>query len=284
MKKKLKYGNFSVIFSVYFDDKISYFKHAYQSVCNQSLVPKQIIISIDGKLKKSLYDFIINLNKKNKVTLVKNKINKGQGYARNLGIKKAKYSIVAVMDSDDVCHYKRFELQFKKLKEMDYDIVGSNIVEFSKTIKFLENLRIVPEQHKDILALGNWRTPMNGATIMFKKSCYYKSGGYPFDVKNFEDYILIARFIKKKFKCHNIQKPLLFVRTNNSWISRRSGLNYLKSDFNLAKKLYNENLINFFSFISHIFLRTIIRIMPSILILKIYKIFFRTKFKIDSNE
>ena len=125
---------------------------------------------------------------------------------------------------------------------------------------------------------------MNGATIVFKKNSYLKSKGYPFDIKNFEDYILILRFIKKKLKCYNVQKNLYYVRTDKKWIKRRSGLKYIKSEINLSIYLYKHRFINFTSFLSHFFLRIIIRSLPEKLISYIYKKFFRDVVKKDFYE
>ena len=276
-KKKIlnKSVNFSVVFSVYYGDELVNFVKAFKSIKNQTLKAKQIIVAIDGKLKKNLYSYLMILKKKRKILIVKNSQNKGQGYARHMAIKKTKYPIVAIMDSDDVSHPKRLEIQINCLKRKQIDIVGCNIGEFSKSFKQIERYRKVPEFHKEISKLSNWRTPMNGATIVFKKSSYFKSKGYPFDIKNFEDYILILRFIKKNFKCHNVQKSLYFVRTNNNWIKRRSGIEYLKSEINLSNYLYKYNFISFTSFLIHIFLRIILRSLPEKMISNIYNKFFR---------
>ena len=278
LSKKRKFNkttNLSVIFSVYYGDKLNYFINAFHSISNQTLRAKQIVVVMDGKLKRNLYDYLLVLKKKKKIKLVNNPQNRGQGYARHIGIKGAKYPIVAVMDSDDISDPKRFEIQINCLKKNNYDIVGCNIAEFSKSLKKIDRYRKVPENHNEILKLSNWRTPMNGATVVFKKSSYLTSKGYPFDVKNFEDYILILRFIKNKFKCYNVQENLYFVRTTKDWIKRRSGFDYLKSEINLSNYLYKYNFINFFSFACHIFLRIIIRSLPEKLILEIYKKIFR---------
>ena len=273
--------NFSVVFSVYYGDRLDYFVKAFKSIDNQTLKAKQIIVAIDGKLKKNLYSYLLILKKKKKILIVKNPENRGQGYARHLAIKKTKYPIVAIMDSDDISDPKRFEIQISCLKKKKIDIVGCNIGEFSKSMNKIERYRKVPEFHSEISKLSNWRTPMNGATIVFKKNSYLKSKGYPFDIKNFEDYILILRFIKKKLKCYNVQKNLYYVRTDKKWIKRRSGLKYIKSEINLSIYLYKHRFINFTSFLSHFFLRIIIRSLPEKLISYIYKKFFRDVVKKD---
>ena len=64
-KKSLnKSVNFSVVFSVYYGDELDYFVKAFKSIKNQTLKAKQIIVAIDGKLKKDLYSYLIILKKK----------------------------------------------------------------------------------------------------------------------------------------------------------------------------------------------------------------------------
>lgn len=277
-KKRLKkFRNFSVIFSVYYGERLKYFIKAFESIENQTLKPKQIVVVIDGKLKKNLYSYLLVLKKRKKILLIKNSINRGQSYARHIAIKNTKYSIVAVMDSDDVSDPKRFEIQINCLKKNKLDIVGCNIGEFSKSSSKIERHRNVPEFQNDMYRFSNWRSPMNGATLVFKKSSYFKSKGYPLEMNKYEDYILILRFFQKGFKCYNIQDILYFARINKNWIQRRSGIDYIKSEIKLSNYLYKNNFINFISFVFQILLRITIRILPNQIISFIYNNHLRKK-------
>ena len=70
LSKKRKFNkttNLSVIFSVYYGDKLNYFINAFHSISNQTLRAKQIVVVMDGKLKekKSVRLFISVKEEKN---------------------------------------------------------------------------------------------------------------------------------------------------------------------------------------------------------------------------
>ena len=54
-----------LLFSVYYGDKLNYFINAFHSISNQTLRAKQIVVVMDGKLKRNLYDYLLVLKEKN---------------------------------------------------------------------------------------------------------------------------------------------------------------------------------------------------------------------------
>ena len=57
--------NFSVILPVYINDKYNIFRKSFDSILNQSLKPKEIIILFDGPVDIKIKNYLAN-KKKNK--------------------------------------------------------------------------------------------------------------------------------------------------------------------------------------------------------------------------
>ena len=161
--------NFSVIIPVYKLEEPVFLIDAIKSIKNQSILPDEIIIVIDGPIGKNLANAIESLASKNKIIVVSLKKNMGPGSARHAGILKAKNSIIALMDSDDISRNDRFEMQLEVLISKKVDAVGGWIEEFNFAPGDLNRFRITPESHEKIVLYSKWRMPVNNVTLLFKK-------------------------------------------------------------------------------------------------------------------
>lgn len=96
---------FSVLLSVYKNEKPEYLKSAIESIYfAQTLKPSEIILVEDGPLTVELYDVIRELKVKleNTLKIVKLEKNSGLGIALNKGIFECENELVARMDTDDI--------------------------------------------------------------------------------------------------------------------------------------------------------------------------------------
>ena len=88
----------SIIIPVYNTEQ--YLEQCIDSILNQTLKDIEIILINDGSTDKS-YNILKKYEKKDSRIVLINQKNKGQGEARNLGIKIAKAPYIAFVDSDD---------------------------------------------------------------------------------------------------------------------------------------------------------------------------------------
>ena len=88
----------SIIIPVYNTEQ--YLEQCIDSILNQTLKDIEIILINDGSTDKS-YNILKKYEKKDSRIVVINQKNKGQGEARNIGIKIAKAPYIAFVDSDD---------------------------------------------------------------------------------------------------------------------------------------------------------------------------------------
>jgi glycosyltransferase involved in cell wall biosynthesis len=267
---------FSVLISVYKNDKSDYFNQAVQSILNQTLLPNEVILIRDGMvgkdLKKAIQEFINN--KIVKVKYVELDRNVGLGMALSIGMKSVSYDYVARMDSDDISNPLRFETQMKHLIEFpDISVLGTYIKEFD-TKNNKSYVKKVPLDSYSIKSYAKYRNPINHVSVIFKKIDVEKAGGYE-SVLSYEDYYLWLKMISLDFRIENIPISLVDVRAGESLISRRRGWKILKNDIYFLKKIYREEYIVFYLFLLNLLIRFCMRMIPSKLTALLYKLIRR---------
>ena len=270
---------FSVLISVYSKEKPDYLNTALNSIVRQSLIPGEIVVVKDGELTPEL-DQVIDafcFEDNTNVKVLSLKENVGLGKALELGLLETSFDIVARMDSDDISYENRFELQYKFLSDNRHiDIVGSNIDEFHKDFKVVDNRRLVPENHDEIAQRMKWINGMNHVTVMFRKKAIIDSGNYsPFN--GFEDYHLWIRMILNHKRFYNIQKSLVAVRIGNDMIGRRKGWSYFKNEWEFIRFLKHKNYISFIEMTLSGGSKFLVRLSPRLVILFFYKYVLRSK-------
>lgn len=73
--------------------------------------------------------------KKKKILIIKNYINRGQSYCRNIGIKYSKAKFIAFIDSDDFWFKKKLEQQIKFMIHNDYTFTYTDYMILKKNKK-----------------------------------------------------------------------------------------------------------------------------------------------------
>jgi len=260
---------FSVILPIYSGTEEKHFKNAFDSILQSNLLPKEVIIILDGQIA---FDVTKNLNNKHYPINIKIKQiakNVGAGFARNAGIKLSTSPIIALMDADDICRDDRFSKQFDYVKNKGFDVVGGFIEEFYSIPGDLKKIRRVPEYTKDIIKFAKFRQPFNNVTLMFKKSIFNRVQGYKIS-RYVEDYDLIYRIILSGCKLYNIQGTLVDVRLGEDYLLRRAGLKYFFAEQKLIFFMYKSNFLNIFEFILNVFLRGFFRLFQSKILFKLH--------------
>lgn len=271
--------NFSVVMSVYLKDNPIYFRQSLESIVNQTLIPDEIVLIKDGLLTFDLNSVIdeYNSNFPGLFTIIAIPANKGLANALNVGIRGAKNSIIARMDSDDICFENRFEQQINYLSRNDLDVVGGQIVEFSKHIQDVISIRKVPIVHCEIVKFMKFRSPFSHPTVVFKKEVFDTLRGY--DVKIFpEDYDFFVRAYLAGFKFGNIDKNVLYFRLGENLseaIKRRWGIKYAINEIKLYRKFLKLGFFNSIDFLKVLFFKIPLRIIPFKLYSYIYFKFAR---------
>lgn len=192
---------YSVLMSIYKNEKPDYFKISLDSMINQTIKPDEIVLVKDGPLTADLEKIIHDYQEKlpSLFVVVTLKKNVGLGLALNEGLKVCKNELVARMDTDDISLPSRCEKQLMVFKEYpNTSILGSNIDEFSEHPSEIVSSRVVPEEHKEIIKFSRMRNPFNHPTVMYKKKDILESGGYG-DFRRNQDYELFVRMLNNGY-------------------------------------------------------------------------------------
>lgn len=238
---------FSIITSVYRNDKPEFVRVALDSMLvKQTVKPSEILLVQDGPVPSSLEELLAEYEAKypDIMHIICLEKNGGLGNALRLGVEKAKYDIIARMDSDDVCLPNRFEKQLKYIEiHPECDIVGGQMTEFIGAPAHIVGKRIVPESNEGIYEYMKSRCALNHVTVMFRKKAVLSVGNYQDWFWN-EDYYLWVRMMMAKCVFANLPDTLVNVRSGEDQYARRGGIKYFKSEEGIQRLMLNNHLIN----------------------------------------
>lgn len=208
----------SVIIPVYNAEK--YIDECIESILNQTYSNIEVIVTDDCSTDASW----IRLKKyesDKRFTLLKNDTNLHQAATRNRCIAASKGDYILVQDADDISEPQRL---FTLLNAFDsnVDFVGSACYCFNSKNGRFENWIKKTEYPipRDLLS----GMPFVHASILFKKDCLVKVGGYRQSkhTKRGEDYDLIMRLYANGYRGKNIRELLYGYRVDGETVGRRN--------------------------------------------------------------
>lgn len=268
---------FSVLMSVYINDKPEFVKAALDSIIYQTVMPNEIVLVEDGPVSEEVEKLIIECeNKYDILKVIRQKENTGLGNALKIGLKKCTYQLVARMDSDDISVSDRFEKQLKCFEENEnLSIVGGFIEEFIGDETNIVGVRNVPLENDEIKDYIKSRCPFNHMTVMFKKEDVMNVGNY-IEWHYNEDYYLWIRMYLANCKFKNLKDTLVRVRVGEKMYQRRGGYKYFKSEAGIQKYMLKNKMIGISKYLYNILLRFILQVlMPNKLRAWVFKKFAR---------
>lgn len=231
------YGDITVVVPV--KDRFNLLQLALNSINNQSLLPKLVIIIDDASTKK------IKLNKKYKFKykLLRNQKNIGVSKSRNLGIKLCKTKYISFIDTDDIWLKKKLKLQYNLAKKNKLDFVYCNY-------KNSKSKKIGAENNKEIFKrlVNFWSNP-NCSSMFFKNKSLKKIGCFDAKLKASEDHDLWFRIAMSNLKVNYINKILVktekfnFLQISRNYNLRKQSLEIFFRKY--EKIIPNEKYINF---------------------------------------
>jgi glycosyltransferase involved in cell wall biosynthesis len=199
----------SVILPVYQGEKTV--KLAIKSILRQSYQNIELIIVNDGS-NDGTDDIISRIIKKNseiQIKYLKNEVNKGVYFSRNIGIKESTGEFITMQDADDISDNLRIEKSVAYLTHGEFEFILAN---GQYTREFGRNLCPV-------------RVTM--ATFMCRKDFFNKYGVYDENTKHSGDLELLDRAYFLKYGEYKF---------DNFWY----WLNYTNSDSNFYGHIYDN--------------------------------------------
>lgn len=269
---------YSVLMSVYKNDKPEFLDLAIASMACQTVKPNDFVIVCDGPLTSELDATLEKWQKVLDKQLSMHRLNEnhGLGFALNVGLSLCKCDIVARMDSDDISRPERCEILLSKMISEGLDLVGGAIEEFDRAAGDMGVVRMPPLTKKDIDTWLKGRNPFNHVSVLFDRHVVEGVGGYePFPWM--EDYWLWARMIARGCRCANVSDVVVDVRTGEGMYARRSNVAYLKSQVRFFAELRKLGLVGRDDQVKAVAQRTMATILPTSLVKLAYNTLLRER-------
>lgn len=221
---------YSVLMAVYIKGNPDYLITAVESMLNQTVLPEEYIIVVDGTVTEELRAVISKYEENGELfTVIWLKTNGGLGNALNIGLQASRNELVARMDADDISLLQRCEKELKMFEEYpELVICGCNINEFYKTPDNVKTSRVVPQTYEEIKKFMRRRQPFNHPTVMYRKSKVLECGGYK-TLKRKEDFDLFSRMLSEGCLAANVGESLYLYRTDEDNYARRKSWQNFKS-------------------------------------------------------
>lgn len=252
---------FSVSMCVYEKDRPDWFREAVDSILNQTNKPDEVVLVVDGPVPLELDQVIQDLETRKDFRVIRLAENQGHGNARRICLEQCQYELVALMDSDDISHPKRFEKQLAVMAEHpELSIIGSNITEFVGEPHRVIGARIVPQTDAEIKKYMQCRCPMNQVTVMFRKADVEQAGGY-LDWYCEEDYYLWLRMHLAGMRFANLSDALVNVRIGEEMYQRRGGWRYFRSEAKLQSYMLKKKIIGFPRYVINCSQRLVVQVL-----------------------
>ncbi len=271
--------DFSVLMSVYRNDKPEFVRRAVESVTTeQTLKPDEVVLVVDGPVPDELNRLIKSFE--DRTDSIFNVIwlpeNKGLGNALRVGVEAASNEIIARMDSDDISSSNRFEKQISYMeRHPECDVLGGQISEFIGEEDSVVGRRIVPCEHDEILMWLKGRCPFNHVSVTALRSRVIAVGNY-MDWHYNEDYYLWIRMAEANYHFANLPEVLVNVRVGANMYARRGGWKYFKSEKGLQDYMLRHRIISLPRYCYNVLGRFTVQVaMPNILRGFIFQNFFR---------
>ena len=275
--------DFSTLICVYEKDNPDYFIEACDSILSQTLLPSEIVLVVDGPITRQLKLCIAKIEIKTQEMGIgfRNiwlENNMGHGIARQTGLERCTYDLVALADADDISYVDRFKLQVDYFKANPrVSILGSQIREIDHLSRKSLCLKKVPCRPEELSIYLKTRCPFNQMSVMLKKQDVLNSGGYV-DFFHNEDYYLWIRMMLNGCSFANLPMVTVDARVDGSFYNRRGGLKYFLSEARLQKYMLKNGVISIGLYLLNISIRfTVQVIIPPRIRGGLFKLFFRSK-------
>ncbi len=252
---------FSVSVCVYGGDNAAHFTAAMQSLFDQTVLPDEIVLVVDGPVPEALERAIARCAENPAVRVHRLPENLGHGGARRAGLSQCKNDLIALMDADDLCVPERFALQLAAFRACSgLAVCGGQIEEFITSPRQIVGKRIVPLKDIEIKQYLKRRCPMNQVTVMLRKSAADAAGGY-LDWFCEEDYYLWLRMAQSGAVFGNCPETLVYVRVGEEMYRRRGGLCYFRSEARLQKYMRKNQIISFPLYCVNVLKRLLVQVL-----------------------
>ena len=253
----------SIIIPVYNTEE--YLKECLDSVIRQTFKDFECICINDGSADNSLKILEEYAKTDDRFAVINLTENKGQGYARNEGLKIAKGKYITFIDSDDWVTKDYLEVLYKTIEEYNTDFVAANFYLFNNTTQENRKLYINPdiyydmivqkEEDKNVFLKQISRTQTSTVCANIFKKEFLISNNMFFDMVKFEDTLFMWKAYIKASGFVFIKDWLYYYRTNQKKSTMTTftfdeKLKYYNKMRDVTRKEFRKYLSYFYTYCS----------------------------------
>lgn len=199
----------SVILPTY--NRASELGKSMQSVLDQTYEKLELIVVSDGSTDET--EQVVKGFTDPRVRFLQSEKNGGLAYARNLGIREAKFDLLAFHDDDDLWKPEKLEKQVRELLKADLN-TGFCFCEMSYIMLDGKTVHIVPRREISAVRKRGYLYPellrrniIGGPTLLVRKECFEEVGVFDESLAIFEDWDMVLR-LSKRYDAAFVAEPL----------------------------------------------------------------------------
>jgi len=174
--------SFSVLISVYKNDKAEDFRTAVESITtNQTLKSTEVVLVTDGPVPDDTNRVIEESEEAylGLYNVIRFEKYQGLGIALQKGLEATSNDIVMRIDSDDIAVPDKFEKQYHfMIEHPNVAVCGGQIDEFIDDVNNIIGHRIVPRTNEEIYKYMVSRCAFNHTTVALRRSIILANGNY----------------------------------------------------------------------------------------------------------
>ncbi len=168
-------------------------KKAILSILDQTYENWELIIVDDASSDDTA--ILVNEYKDSRIKYIYNQKNQGANYCRNVGAKNAKGKYLAFLDSDNYWENNKLEMQLREIAGTQEDVgfvfCRQIVYEDGKT-------EMIPEEDRlehDLGQIMYWRNIVDTNTVLMKRECFEKAGGFDEKMPRIQDWEFFFRVL-----------------------------------------------------------------------------------------
>lgn len=213
-----------------------YIRKSVNSVLNQTYKNWELIIIDDFSSDGSLNIIQEFCNYDSRIKLIVNKKNLGVAESRNIGMKAAQFSFIAFLDSDDIWHEKKLELQTCFMQDNNVAISYTQYYRINDVDLLLGEVNKIP-------SIVNYNTLLKGNVIAMSTSMIDIRivEMINFDNIGHEDYFFWLKLLKNGVLAKGINEKLVYYRVHSTSLSSNK-LKAITFTWHIYRNLLKLNL------------------------------------------
>ena len=226
----------SIIMPMYNAEK--YIKESIKSVLNQTYEIWELLIIDDVSTDNSLEIVEEYVERDSRIKLFRLDENSGPAVARNVGIKNSIGDFISFLDSDDLWHAEKLEIQLRFMIDNNYSITCTDYEQIDKEGK--SRNKIIKTKIKADYDMVLKYNPIGNLTVMYNVD---KLGKIKIpNIKKRNDYLLWLTILKKEKYIYGINQVLASYRVHPNSISSNK-FELVKYHWHIYRKIENISFI-----------------------------------------